>query len=306
MELALHHSVTYTTPDDVPVEVVARSLIANERLIREALRVIEAVSPGTTISAVRVRVNSLSNASPLKQAFAVALFVTFQKDLERAVPALIEQLTGHAVPEAYTTLVTVLVMMVAMAIITSATDRLLPGKEVKKLKKDYEKKLEWFAQQSGIDKDELHQKLQSLSSERGQVSLVKKAVEFFMPAKLQRGADILANDPAIGRIAAETIAEIPEEICTAPDGSIASYDIDAVLVDIHRSDRDQGKYGWRAVIENVSAKKVRLEFAADIDAAAYYGKKTIVANVTVIEEQSSEGALEPKTYFVKQVVQPDP
>lgn len=114
--MLLSHVLTYTTAGDVPVEVVARSLIANERLIRESLRVIESSSPGSEISAVRVRVSSLSNASPLKQVFAVALFVAFQKDLEREVPSLIEKLTGHTVPEQFSTLVTVLVIMVAMAV----------------------------------------------------------------------------------------------------------------------------------------------------------------------------------------------
>lgn len=138
MELALRHALTYTTDGDVPVEVVARSLVANERLIHEALRVIETISPGAEISAIRIRVASLSNASPLRQAFAVALFMTFQKDLERAVPALIEKLTGVDVPDSYDTLVTVIVIMIAMAAVTTATERLFPGKEIKKLKKEYE------------------------------------------------------------------------------------------------------------------------------------------------------------------------
>jgi hypothetical protein len=301
MELALRHALTYTTEGDVPVEIVARSLVANERLIHEALRVIELASPGATISAIRVRVASLSNASPLKQAFAVALFVAFQKDLEKEVPALIEKLTGHAVPEDYNTLVTVLVMMVAMAVIGAATDRIYPGKEIKKLKKEFEQKLEWVAQQSGLDKEEVRKKLDAVATKPGETPLLKKAVEFFLPAKLQRGAEILGGGGEFGRISAEAIDEIPDEISTAPDGSRASYELEGVVIDIHRADRDQGKYGWRAVIESVSKKKVRLELAQDIEAAVLYGKKTVVGDVTVIEELSDRGKLEPTTYVLTKV-----
>lgn len=304
MELALRHALTYTTTADVPVEIVARSLVANERLIHEALRVLESSAPGVQISAVRVRVDSLSNASPLKQAFAVALFMTFQKDLEQEVPAIIEKLTGQHVPEAFDTLVTVLVLMIAMAVVTAAVERVFPGKEIKKLKKEFEQKLDILATTTGLDRGQILGAINQAVTRPGEKTLLKKAAEFFMPAKLERGAAILIG--AGEGVSAEAIGEIPDDINVAPDGSSAAYDLNGVVIDIHRSDRDQGKHGWRAVIESISERKVRLEFAADIEAAPLYGKTAIVGDVTVMEGLGESGELEAKTYFVRKIVQPDP
>ena len=76
MEVTLQHAITYTTRGDVPVSVVAKTLLGNDRLIRESIKLMQAMVPNIGVSEIRIKVNQLSNASPLKAVFAVALVNT--------------------------------------------------------------------------------------------------------------------------------------------------------------------------------------------------------------------------------------
>lgn len=115
MEIKLYHSLTYTTVGTVPVYLVAKSLLANERLVHESLRLVEELHKNELqVSLIKVSVAALSNESPLKEALAVAIFLGWQKDLEKEVPHIIEMLTGNSIPDGYHTLITVLVMFLAV------------------------------------------------------------------------------------------------------------------------------------------------------------------------------------------------
>lgn len=153
MDIAVQHSLTYSTVGDVPVPLVARSLLANEALLIASIRTLEKCVPGLDVSSISVKVSELSNSSPLREAFIVSLFLTFQHDLETKVPQLIEQLTGVRIPQQYDSLVTVLALTIAIYVIASAIERVFPGKSVKKLKDEYERKKDRVSELSGISKE---------------------------------------------------------------------------------------------------------------------------------------------------------
>ena len=127
MQIKLYHSLTYTTEGIVPVQLVAKSLLANERLIHESLRILESIGQNFKFDSIKVSVAQLSNESPLKEALAVAIFVAYQHDLEREVPQLLQTLTGHAIPDGSVTIVTVLVFLIAIYLIDAAIERLMPS-----------------------------------------------------------------------------------------------------------------------------------------------------------------------------------
>ncbi|MCU1317497.1 MAG: hypothetical protein JWN63_2819, partial [Candidatus Acidoferrum typicum] len=72
-------------------------------------------------------------------------------------------------------------------------------------------------------------------------------------------------------------------------------------VDIHRYDRDEKKHGWRAVVSNLSNKKVRMELAPSIDPEALWGRKTVVGDILVNEERLPDGTVQPTMYHLMAV-----
>lgn len=293
MDLSVRHSLTYSTTRDVPVSVVARSLLANEALVIASIRILERCVPGLEVSSISVKVAELSNSSPLKELLIAALVLTFQKDLVTEVPELIEKITGHTVPGHYDTLVTVLVLVAAIYAISTAVERLTPGRPLKKLMEEYEQKKRIVSELIGVDKEVLERyTADRIGTDK---SFVSKICDFFAPAKLEPGTAILS--PGGEAVSADAIAEIPD---IGFDGiheeDVDVYELRTVVVDIHRSDRDENKHGWRAVVASVSSKKVRMELAADINPEDLWGKSSVIGDVIVIEGRLPDGSIGPRTY----------
>ncbi len=297
MDIAVRHALVYNTRKDVPVHVVAESLLANERLLIESIRIIEKLTPGLDVQSISVRVAELSNSSPLRETLIAALVVTYQTELVKEVPELIQILTGYHVPEKFSTLVTILVLATVFYIISTAAERLLPGKALKKLMEEYQQKISRVSELSGIPKETI-EKYASQCVKQDE-TLLKKALQFLAPAKLEPGANILLPDSSV--VSADAIQEVPEEFVFFEPEKVSQYELRGVVIDIHRSDRDEKKHGWRAVVPSVCESKVRMELAPGIDPESLWGRKTIVGNIVVSDEVFFDGTSKPTVYHLMSV-----
>jgi hypothetical protein len=299
VEIKLHHSLTYTTDGVVPVHLVAKSLLANERLIHESLRLLEGLDKDFKIDSIKVSVAKLSNESPLKEAMAIAVFVAYQHDLEKELPQLIQTLTGHSIPDGQVTLVTVLVFLVSIYLIDAAIERLMPGKSVKAIKAEYEEKKLLVSSLLKLSPDAIEEAVKNRFGEGRSKSLTSKVYEFFAPAKIESNTEITTDNNF--RISLEAIKEIPSALDFAQMEKTNSYELDAVLIEIHRADRDETKHGWRAIIRDVSDRKTRMELDADIQPEELYGKTVLRGDVTIIEDLKDDGDYQVKAYLLRKV-----
>lgn len=295
MEIKLYHSLEYTTKGVVPVHLVADSLLANERLIHESLRLLEGIDRNLHITGI-VSVENLSNASPLRELLAIAVFLEYQEDLEKQVSDVMQILTGHV---GSNTIVTVLVFLVAIYIIDAAIERFMPSKSSKAIKAEYEEKKLLVSRLLNISPEKLDEIVNKQFCEGKQKSLFGRVIRFFAPAKIEPNTKILSNNDIV--ISAEAIQEIPTNIDFSRVDENNSYDLDAAMIEIHRADRDENKHGWRAVIRAVSEKKVRMELDSRISPDALYGKKRLLGDVTVIEKLQDHGDYEVKVYYLREV-----
>lgn len=299
MDIELPHGITYTTKEDVPVSIVAKTLLANEYLIRESIKILEDCFPDLQFQKTRIKVSHVSNASPLRELLALSVVIAFQKDLAEEVPDLVEKLTGYDVPDSADTLVTVLVLVAAIYIISNIADRVMPGKDTKKLKAEYKKKLDEFATVSGFDREQIEEVIENRYKESQPKTLIQKVQDFFLPAKLESGVTIEAEN--LETVSASAISEIPDEIDYELAESRKVYELQNIEIDIHRSDRDQNKHGWRAIIETVTEKQLRMELSPEILPSDLYGKIKVVGDVTVVEELQEDGTFLPKLYHLMRV-----
>jgi hypothetical protein len=184
-------------------------------------------------------------------------------------------------------LVTVLVLLTAIYIIDTAVERLFPGKEVKRLKEEYEIKLLELARMTGLDRKVIEESLKHRLSEGKLKSLVKKAYEFFAPAKAEPDAEILVKDEVV--IPRDVIDEIPSGIDVAQMEAKNVYELTDVEIEIHRSDIDFTQSGWIAVIDEVSDKRKKLVLSPELTPAKLFGARKIKGDVMVVEEVSEDG-----------------
>ena len=84
MEVRFPYQILYEVPADVPVADAIESLLGAERLLLDIGPLLERLIPELEVQ-VRVYVREVSQHS-LREVLLTALFLTYQKDLEKEVP----------------------------------------------------------------------------------------------------------------------------------------------------------------------------------------------------------------------------
>lgn len=300
MEYSFSHSLTYTNRGDVPVAVIAESLVANERLLQESLRLLSIWEPNLKVEKVTVRLGSLSHESPLKQYYIIALLAAFQQDIRSEVPDLIQKITGYNMPDNMDALVSILVVGTALFIASEVVERLVPGKSVKAMREDLRLQLRHASKILGKTEDEVREAFEGHFNQPRRRRLFPKVRDFFRPAKIEQGAQIETGSGE--RVSAEAISEIPSDLELSEIDLKDHYDISGVAIEIHRADIDFGDRGWVAVIKEVSENRHKLYLPADIAPSDLYGRKRIIGDVTVLEEANKNGQVGIKAYFLNRIV----
>jgi hypothetical protein len=103
MDIVTPHQIVFETNEPVPIAEIVASLLGAEQLFRDVAPLLEAIFPGFRVERINVSVRVISQESPLRELFVVGVIATFQKDLEKDVPTVIEHLSGAHIPDEYRT-----------------------------------------------------------------------------------------------------------------------------------------------------------------------------------------------------------
>ena len=119
----------YDVDSHPSASALAESLIANERLVKEAILLLEAFAPGIIVETTTVSVRRIVKESPPKQMLVAAIVTAVLPKLIADVPKILADLTRPDVPEQYHTLLTVLVMVIAIYGFIKAIELLFPARK---------------------------------------------------------------------------------------------------------------------------------------------------------------------------------
>jgi hypothetical protein len=158
MRFDIPFEVQYLTEGIVPIEEVIDAMISAKLFIEEGGYNLGGLIPGLNIEQVQVSVRSISQESPLREAFFAAIYLTLQKDLEREVPALFELVTGTAVPENFKTIAT-LSMLVAIFYGAATVNS--------KIKRQLDALIEDLSQRTGRSEDHIRKFLEDRYKPQG-------------------------------------------------------------------------------------------------------------------------------------------
>lgn len=283
MEASLRHFVQYDIPGHSSVAAIAESLIANERLVKEATLLLEAFVPGLIVESSTVSVRRVVQESPLQQTFVVALVAAYQRQLERDVPKIITDLTGIEVPDQYHTLLTVLVMMVAVYGISKAIELLFPSRGKDELEKNYRSLVVVAGDLIQTPPNEIETAVRSRYSGKKLSQITSLVRGFFAPTAGREHAKIMG--PAGVEIGAPALSQIPQlaipETVEDTEKTDTQFEYSKRIV-IHAMDRDRGKLGWAAHIPSLFDDRVPMKLEKGIDPLSLFGKKQIIGDVLIV------------------------
>lgn len=298
-DIRIPHQVVYDVPESSAISDVIESLRATEQLFFEVAPLLEQLVPGVQVGGISVHLESLSQGSPLKEMFFAALFLTFQSDLERDVPPVIDQLTGVHLPHQYDTIVTVIFCLILFYGADFVYRQIVKAGGASRIAGQLDGLIKDVSGHLGVDETHVRGLLEKRYDKKRLPMLLKSAVQFFAPSKRQGNAPI-----TIGRrrVDTDTVAEFPN------DARIQDFDdqestkmLENVEIELHAQDLDRARQGWAGVIRQVSPNRLRMDVFAPIKTEEIFGRKRIRGDVVIVSRREPDGTMEPYMFHLVQV-----
>lgn len=182
MDISIPHRVIYDFDGRATVAEVARALVAQERLVRDALGVLEKIFPELTFDAPRVEIRAVSQESPLRTHMEAIAVAAYAPALGEDMPDLLNALFGIDVPDRYDSIVSVLVLLIAIWGIDWVREKLFPGKKDTEIKAEKERLAAVAADKASVTQSQIEDALEAVLSRR-KTPVMKAATGFLAPAK---------------------------------------------------------------------------------------------------------------------------
>lgn len=277
--------VRYVVDDPVPIADIIQSLQSVETLLLETAAFLPSLYPGLQVEQTEIRVRSVVQESPLREAFLAALLVAYQQDLSREVPHAIESVTGHAVPANLHTTITVVALILAFYGVDAVKKVLLGPSEDGPAKKKLDELVKEVAQTTGLSEKQIHEKLEDRYAQKTAWSrLTQAAGRFFKPSKRQNSAPLEVNNRYISE---SVVRDVPQDFIldhAAEAGLFRTFT--DVPLELHAQDRDHSGQGWAANIPGVTPKRLKLRLMPGIQSGDLWGRDQARGDVTVIYQRA--------------------
>jgi hypothetical protein len=299
MEIVFPHEIEFKLTARPSVGEVAQSLIANAELVATVGRVLQQCIPDIQIEKITVELLSATTSSPSKEALAAGILLTFQEDLRREVPKLIEGITGVYIDPGYTTLVTVIFLVVVIYGIEKAWELFKKPKletaapyPPPQITQNVGTIIHAGAALVGLAPGQFAAALDRSFAPHQRRALAKTAVKFIQPAKQDAGAWITGGGLMI---TPETIAEAPStlDIALEDEDDEKTEGYRKVRIILHAYDIDHVSSGWAGHIDGPWNKRLRIKLSPSIQPSTLFGKESIVADIILVSKRREDGTYVP-------------
>jgi len=277
-EIRLPLSITYQTEGVTPVADVITALQAADALVKDAVSLLPSLYDGIKIEESSLNVRTLSQESPLREYFLLALVVAFQDDLVEEVPPVIEDLFNITINDRYDTIVTVLFMIVVFYGAGLAVDLVKKAVSDSLPREKYEELLGILAQETHRPIAELrqivHAKFEKPSATK---RLVGQAKQLFLPSQKAKNAAVLFDRDLIPT---ETVRDIPYAGDSDDKQDFDRYEPhEAIELEMHAQDKDKSATGWAAVAESLGGTRLKVRVVDSVLPSAIWGEDRISADL---------------------------
>lgn len=303
MDGKIHHQITYRFDGTASVEEVAASLIAQERLLNDAIRVIEACFDGLLIEKVQVSVKAVSQESPLKEVLAGLILLSYQEELLVEIPPLIEKLFGVQLSDQYDATITVVVLVAAIYGASALYEKIMAKDKDKTLVEELARLSTEACKRLGVSEERFQEALISTLGKGRKRSVIKSAMDFFRPAQTNKAKGISGFDEV--EIPQKVIASVPDQLDLEQyEPETDQYLVQNVEIQFSQHDIDRPK-NWACIVPSVSPDRKKLHVDPSINVDFLFEKKRIRGDVVVTATENSEGEMEPTLYYLQSFQEPD-
>lgn len=312
MDFRVPSEITYDFQDRATVSEVAKALLAQEKLFREAVLVIQECFSELEIEHVSVTVREVSQNSPLRHRIEGYIIAALSPGLTKDMPEdILQTLFGYDVPDTYDGFVTIIVLIISLWGAEKVIQRLKRAKDdfdkanlekrERKLADDRKRLMEDAADKAGISDDQLEDAINRVLLKR-KVSVGNQSMDFLAPAR-RHGANAIVTPQGV-EIGRDTLMSLPSDVEMASHKQPTETEwYESVVVKFYAHDLENPKR-WAASISDVAEGRKALHLAPDIDAAGLFTRDSVRADVLVTSVLDNDGNYQPSIYYLAKVYPP--
>lgn len=287
-EIRLPLSITYETKGVTPISDVIEALTAVDALTKDAVSVLPSLFPGLHVEKCSLNVRSLTQESPLRELFFISIFLAYQDDLEREVPALLEDFFKVTVSDKYDTLVTVAFLAVVFYGAGLAIDAVKKTFVDSLPRSKFDELAQALALETGKPAAEIRKIIETRFGKPAAARrLVAASKRLFAPSQRDKNAPVVFDRD---RVPSEVVREIPY-----PGDSDQKADFDRytplieVDLELHAQDRDRASTGWAAVARSISGDRLKVRVVEPVQPSDLWGKNEVTADIVLVSKLTSSG-----------------
>lgn len=298
MELSIPHRVLYDFDAQASVGEVAKSIIAQDRLVRESLAVLEQVFPNLSFEKPTVSVREISQTSPLRTLLLTTVVAVYGPALGEDVPDILNTLFGVDVPDGYDSIVSVLVLLIGIYGVDLVWKKISTGvKDYKALRAERERLLKEAAKQASVTEEHLEDAIERVIGKHKR-SVMKAGADFYEPARRHKARSVSVAGAEVGQ---EAIEAMPTDVDLAQyEPPTEIEELEGVVVHFRAHDLDRNK-AWAATIEEVHPNRRPLHLAPDVRPEQLFERSEVVADVLVTSSLDADGEYVPTLYYLQKV-----
>lgn len=287
-EVHLPLGITYETTGTTPVSDIIEALQATDDLVREAAALMPSLIDGLRVNKSSLNVRMLSQESPLRELFIVALFIAFQDDLEAEVPPMLENLFDVTVSDDYDTIVTVAFLAIVFYGVGMAIDAAKKMVSASAPREKYHELAELLARQTGKTPDDVERIIRAhFEKPSAARRLMSQAKRVFLPSQRDRNAPIVVDR---ARVPSDVVREVPYSQSVEKTSDFDRYTpYSGIELEIHAMDRDKAMTGWAAVAPAISEKRLKVRVMDPVTPSDLWGKDRIIADVVAVSKLTADG-----------------
>ena len=308
--ITFQHGLFYPENKEITLSDVAKTLIDHEKIINLLPEFLEKSIDNISIEHVKISLNEIKIGS-LSESFFVALFIIFQKDLEREVPDMIESITGMGIPDEYDTVVTVLALILLFygaQYVISRVKKKSAEIAAPNIFGNYNTYINIASSKLGVPREKLEDALDETVKGNTKRYLARAEVDLFRPAK--RGGDGRIIPRNMPPVSSETVAEFPAEAAlTDLENDTVIENFTDVTLEVRATDLDKTKQGWAGFIHHEdfdSKKRFRFMLYPSVDAEALAECRRVKADIMVEYNQRDDDTFIPRCVHIISIQNDDP
>lgn len=301
-EIRLPLPIIYQTEGRTPVADVIVALQAADWIANDAVSLLPSLIDGLKIEQSSLNVLSLTQESPLREYFLLALVVAFQGDLKEEVPPLLEDIFKVGVSDKYDSLVTVIFMIVVFYGAGMAIDAVKKAMTDSLPKSKFEELVQILAVETGRSAADIRSIIEAKFAKPAAVRrLLSETKKLFLPSQKDKNAPVLFDRDTIG---SDMVRQIPypgdsDEI---PDfNRYKPYS--TVELELHAQDRDRSATGWAAIAPAITSERLKVKVMEPVTPSDLWQKDRVIADIVVVEKLTANG-YQPTEIQITSVIDP--